>query len=634
VVLLAATGHLFRPLLVVTAVAFAGWFALLEALAIATRPREPDAGPAGLVDVTSAAEPPAIANYLTNHWAVGDDAMAATLIDLAARHYLTIDELGPDRFVCRLARGPVTTETLTAYEQQMLERVKRLAVDGVVPCEALATGTQTDSAGWRKRFKEAVVADAKARGLSRSRWNTASYAVLGVAALGPAGAFGAVVAAAPTKASSGTSQHQSPVGAAIFVAIVAWVVLMAVMSGYRAERETPAGSEAAARWLGLREHLHSDPAFPGLPPAAVAIWDRYLSYGAALGVAAAAVHALPMGPESDHEAWSSYGGRWRVVHVSYPRLRRPGWGWHPAKALALSVLYAAAAVWIAGNLLPIFSKRWLADLRSTKLDWLWIVAVVIMGVFLGAMAYGGLAALELLIRGSEDMFSRRDVHGVVLRLRQFDDRHYVAVDENRASRLQAWRVTPEICSKLAQGEEVQGRVGDHLGHVWRLETLHPAVAPSTPGQPSAAAVHLAIDTTCRIDADDVRTVTGCQLTKLNQVGTPTLPVVSSKAQVLEWAAYEAAGEGRVMLGLLEGDESGERGLLGLFRWVPRRFFHPVPGVGDEAYWASNTTLFARQGRHISLAVVALKDVPADKRLEMARTFTTKLLEPTSQPAPG
>jgi hypothetical protein len=89
-----------------------------------------------------------------------------------------------------------------------------------------------------------------------------------------------------------------------------------------------------------------------------------------------------------------------------------------------------------------------------------------------------------------------------------------------------------------------------------------------------------------------------------------------------------------MLGLLETDESGDQGLLGLFRWAPRRFFHPVPGIGDEAYWASNSTLFARQRRRVSLAVVALRDVPADRRLEMARTFATKLLEPTSQPAPG
>jgi hypothetical protein len=46
--------------------------------------------------------------------------------------------------------------------------------------------------------------------------------------------------------------------------------------------------------------------------ASMAIWDRYLGYGAALGVATAAVHALPMGAEDDHRAWSALedGGGW------------------------------------------------------------------------------------------------------------------------------------------------------------------------------------------------------------------------------------------------------------------------------------------------------------------------------------
>src|SRR5439155_26587161 len=62
------------------------------------------------------------------------------------------------------------------------------------------------------------------------------------------------------------------------------------------------------------------------------------AYGAAMGVARAAVAALPMGAESDTRAWSAYGGEWREVRVRYPHLWRPGWGMWPPKAAALGLL--------------------------------------------------------------------------------------------------------------------------------------------------------------------------------------------------------------------------------------------------------------------------------------------------------
>src|SRR5581483_11429034 len=52
---------------------------------------------------------------------------------------------------------------------------------------------------------------------------------------------------------------------------------------------TAAGLQAAARWLSLRRYLHDDELFPTLPPTAVVTRERYIAYGAALGVAAAAV---------------------------------------------------------------------------------------------------------------------------------------------------------------------------------------------------------------------------------------------------------------------------------------------------------------------------------------------------------
>ena len=460
--LLAATsGHLFH-LLVIAGVAVGCWLAVLEILAVATRPREPSPGPAVLVDAPAQVEPPALVNFLSNHWAVGPEAASATLVDLAARHYLTIDEVGPDRFVCRLAPGPVAQEKLTPYEEQVLQRVRSLAADGVVPCEALATGTSEEAGAWRKRFDQSVVADAKARGLSRGRWGKGSYALLGVTAVAPAVAIGAALAASSAHNAHSSAQHQSGAGDAFWSGVIAWAVLMALTSVFRAQRETPAGSVAAAKWLGLREHLHADAAFPTLPPAAVAIWDRYLAYGAALGVAAGAVHALPMGPESDREAWSPYGGRWHLVRIHYPHLLRPGWGWHPAKAIAVSLLSGAAAFGVARVVLSSFSHTLLSDLRSARFSPLWGLSVGIMVVILGALAYAFVVTAKLLTGGLADLTNQRDVKGVVLRLRKYDERCYVAVDEGRVQQLWAWRVRPEIYSGLSEHAQVTGRVADQL----------------------------------------------------------------------------------------------------------------------------------------------------------------------------
>src|SRR5207302_8060732 len=110
---------------------------------------------------------------------------------------------------------------------------------------------------------------------------------------------------------------------------------------------TRTGLGPQARWLALRKFLHDDELFATLPPTAVVVRERYLAYGAALGVAAAAVRAIPMGSESDSRAWSSYGGQWRQVSVSYPKVWPPAYGASPGESIWRGVrLGGAAAVFL------------------------------------------------------------------------------------------------------------------------------------------------------------------------------------------------------------------------------------------------------------------------------------------------
>jgi hypothetical protein len=212
--------------------------------------------------------------------------------------------------------------------------------------------------------------------------------------------------------------------------------------GLHTQRETPEGLAAASRWLGVRAKLAEDEAFQTQAPIAVTLWERHLAYGAAFGLATAAVHALPMGAESDHHAWSSYGGQWRSVRIRYPHFVPLGWGLHPL-LVALRACFALPAALVLWLIVP----RDLAVLPAA-------VAAVVGVVVVWALA---------------DLGSTREATGQILRLRAYGDdddkRHYVAVDDGTSGTIRAWRVKPELYSPLHQYEVVTGTLTRNLRYV-------------------------------------------------------------------------------------------------------------------------------------------------------------------------
>src|SRR5207237_7418435 len=74
---------------IAAAIALGVWLVVLFVLAVATRAREPDPAPATM-DL-GGDESPAVVNLLTNGWAVGQEAVPATLLDLAARKVVSIE---------------------------------------------------------------------------------------------------------------------------------------------------------------------------------------------------------------------------------------------------------------------------------------------------------------------------------------------------------------------------------------------------------------------------------------------------------------------------------------------------------------------------------------------------------------
>ena len=430
------------------AAATAPWLLAVAIVYLRRRPATPESGPPTL---DLGAEPPAIANLLVHDFRVTRDAVPATLLDLAARRLVEIEERKPGSYVCRLEES--SAGPLTAYEQRVMDLLRSRASGDVVPTQALTTGPSAESSRWWKDFKREVVADAQRRGLCRDIIDGRTFLRLTIAAVAPAAVLGLL---AGSKAG--------------FVYWIAAAFLLSVVKSLHTQRETPEGLAAASRWLGVRAKLHEDAVFPTLPPVAVTLWERHLAYGAAFDLAPAAVRAIPMGAESDHRAWSSYGGQWHAVRIRYPHLLPPGWGLHPLVALLRAVLALVGAVVVLWVFAPAaFDVA--PDAGAVEL----LITLIFVAVPAAVAAAAGL----VILRALADLGSTRDVTGQVLRLRTFDDdddkRHYAAVDEGTSPTIRAWRIKPELYSSLQQYEIVTGTLTRQLRYV---RSIRPAASQS------------------------------------------------------------------------------------------------------------------------------------------------------------
>jgi hypothetical protein len=456
--------------------ALAVWLILLALLAAATRTKRPEPQPAGLE--LGGDEPPAVVNMIASGWKVHGEAMSSTLVDLAARHVVSFERETDGRLLVRLGH---TSAEMTPYEKKVLDLVKRAATHGVVPVEALTLGTDSQASSFQKGFAKTVVADARERGLSRTRWSAAVTTLVGIVALAPSLlAAGAVVTLPDAHNTSSSSSNDDPVSAFIAVALVAWIALMTLFHKLRADRDTPRGLEVAGRWLGLRENLLADGTFPSLPPTAVAIWDRYLSYAVALGVAATTERSLPLGAESDTEAWSSVGGRWRIVRVRYPRRVPPGWGRPPWKIVFAGLFSVAGSAAIGWFLLPAIYQAQ-ADLLKDATTQDHRIAVAV-GLGIAAVGFGlavvFLRGVWMLMIGLADLGRARWIEGRVLRVRTRNNRTYVAVDDGTATHVAAWVST--VGGR--QGTDVRIRVATHAGYVRQIDVTGAGVAAPLDGQ--------------------------------------------------------------------------------------------------------------------------------------------------------
>jgi hypothetical protein len=441
------------------------WLAVAAVAYLVHRPVEPGAGP----DTQELGpEPPAVANLLTGTFEVSAEAMPATLIDLAARKLVELDTMPDGSTVCRLltgASGRGRDAGLTPYESRVLGLLRSKALNGVVPAGALTTGTDERAGAFWKSFRKEVIADAQQRGLCRPVWGKGISSLLGAAALLPFLLLWAAGRFNPPDEVAWTPLGGVTIGCAVAVAL-----LGARIAASDRQRGTDAGMEAGSRWLGVRGYLSGTVTFPDLPPAHVVLWERYLAYATAFGVARACVRALPMSAEPDRRAWSSYGGRWRQVKVRYPKLR-PGWGMAPWIALARGLFFGGFAGFITYVLLVGVDPLGSIDSTDAANRYVaWAVLAVGLICLLVTLRLG-----SLVVQAGNDLFVTRTVEGEVLRERSWgsDEQitHWVALDTGTSAAIRAWRVSGERAAEVEQHQRVRARVTPLLGFVRSFERL-------------------------------------------------------------------------------------------------------------------------------------------------------------------
>jgi hypothetical protein len=545
------------PLTLAAVAAVALWLLVVLAVKAVTRPRMPQAGPRTM---ELRPEPPAVAEFLTGGWEVGGSAVQATLVDLAGRGLLGFEQVGPDpRDTLIRVKGdgsylpsqsgyamPGVVEAvaqngdgdqgsmratvggrpfyvpargnpapLLPFEKRVLHRVTALASGGVVPARALQQGTKEQDAKWHKAFDREVVAEARERGLSRARYGAGVKVLLMLLALVPA-----VLAAVAADRSRANGDGNGGLFGAVLVGAL---LVVGTLNG---ERETEAGQQVCAAWLGLRDWLAADEQFRRLPPAAVTIWDRYLAFAAGFGIARKTVGALPLGARDERRAWSTYGGVWHEVRLRYiaateRRVRHPKRSVHIAlRRIAACAVLAPGLVWIAAH------KHWMMRLplgHGSDVKVFTAIAIAIACVIVSVSLYnvghrpapaqvvaiafyilapgallwyvshtltltnyevshtyvgyvvaviGILLALVtawnlvLLVGALADLALREQIVGEVVRIRDRSDERHIAVDPGGVDKIHAWPVASDAFGSLAEGATVSVQRGRWFGYVY------------------------------------------------------------------------------------------------------------------------------------------------------------------------
>ncbi len=429
------------------------------------------------------ADAPAVVNLLANDATVTAAGFRATMIDLAARGWLRI--LPPEDDLEELARvRPAATayqgDALRPHERLVLQHVlSRFTTDRAIPARYLAVDIR---GSWWRRFSGLVVDEAVQAGLVRRRWAATDLVV--------PGALWALAALCWLFARS-TGDTDVAVIDSVSVRLVGWTLAVLLVVGVvhvirlwlrPSYTHTNDGVAATRRWLAVRERLAAS-GFADLAPSAVETGDRRLAYASAMCLADGAAVELPLAREDHHRAWSTVGGRARLVRVTYPA--RVGYGTAPFVAIGVGLVTCFIGLRV---------RSWASDVaRGDAFDWVyeqfpsqdWLIADVATAVTF--LAYVPIVfGLWMALAGAFDGFNSVERTGAVVRTRRPAEvsplprrlqrtlerdryRVYLAVDDGSADTIRAWKTGERHA--IPQGARATVVASPVLGHVRRTSPV-------------------------------------------------------------------------------------------------------------------------------------------------------------------
>jgi hypothetical protein len=588
---------------VIAVLAVGGWILAYLVALLVTRPTRPQPLPP---TPNLGPEPPAVAALLAGGWGLSENAAEATLIDLAARRYLEFRQPANDPAQTTVHIVEAKPPGLNRYEQMVFDRVCAVAVGGVVPLTALAFRDPAQANGFGKRVRAAVIADSRARGLSRRRFGPVSLAVLTVMSVAAATGVALAVLLLTLK-----------VPVAAFIWLFAALLFAGLANRSIGERDTPAGLAASAHWLAVRTWLRNTESFTDLPPAAVAVWDRYLAYGAALdatGVTSAVIH---LGAGNRRVLWSSHTGSWRRVRVRYPRF------WlRYGKPVGPLVIRGVVFTVLGGLLLFAHTRHFSLTAyeswrgRSSEVEagpTLRILALLV-GVPLTGLG------LYLLARTILDAAAPTTVTGQVLWQQvwrassQGKNRpsrpwlHYLAVDDGAGDKTTAWGLPSEWADRCTVGDTVRISAYRWTRRIRGIDVVVRAQEPTEPAAtPSNVDIEVLVATelgrSVRRDAAGNALPSAELLLTAQEVSRAVGVAVtmqgvsnSGSARVNDGTVRFVTADGRTALTLAMGSGMGGR----ISMWIHRNTT-AVAGIGDEAYGGSNWAVARKDGVVVSVS---------------------------------
>ncbi len=429
-------------ILALAGVLLVGWHAVVLGAALVTRPRALDPGPPTM---ELGSEPPAVVNLLVTRCELTAEAADATLLDLAAHRILEIYQPGDDVSGLLVRVRVAEPAGLRPYEQRVFDRVRDIAGDRLTPLREITERYADGGPSWLRQLRREVVTDARRRGLTRDR---GLVGVVMVVSLPVAMALSGL-ASLSLLPESGAQPGQE------FAWFAAWIlgtvfVLVALFGiGHlylRGERYTRAGRDVGARWLGVARWLSGFESLAELPPAAVAVWNRYLVYGVALGTNPVASRALDLRTGRRGRFTSRHLGRGRTVVVRYPL--DPFAYTQAGARLSWSTLVLLAWGW--------FWLRYVDRLTG------WPGGVRLAVYALGVLV--PIRAVYRFVRAAIDELVPVTVTGLVLAVHPYrpaTDRaprwHQIVLDDGVHDRVRPWLMRTDLLAGVKAGDAVQVR---------------------------------------------------------------------------------------------------------------------------------------------------------------------------------